>query len=75
MIRFHAPEPFDSDGWRIKCFNVIFGHETRVGQTVSVGLALAEENDSNEGIISLANKALYEAKSSGRNRVVAASSD
>jgi len=24
MIRFHAPEPFDSDGWRKKCFNVIF---------------------------------------------------
>jgi hypothetical protein len=67
MIRFHAPEPFDSDGWRKKYFNVIFGYETRVGQTVSVGLALAEENDSNEGIISRADDALCQAKSSSRN--------
>jgi voltage-gated potassium channel len=40
MSRFHAPAPFDSDGWRKRCFDTIFGYETRAGRAFDVALVI-----------------------------------
>lgn len=40
MSRFHAPDPFDSDGWRKRCFDTIFGYETRAGRAFDVALVV-----------------------------------
>lgn len=40
MSRFHAPDPFDSNGWRRKCFETIFGYETRAGRVFDVALVM-----------------------------------
>ena len=44
----------------------------RLGSTVSVGLALAEDGESDEAMVARADAALYEAKRLGRNRTVIA---
>lgn len=41
MARFHAPDPFNSDGWRNRSFVVVFGHDTAAGRLFDVGLILA----------------------------------
>lgn len=40
MSRFHAPDPFDSVGWRKRCFDIIFGYETRAGRGFDVALVI-----------------------------------
>lgn len=40
MSRFHAPDPFDSDGWRKRCFNTVFGYETRAGRIFDIALVI-----------------------------------
>lgn len=40
MSRFHAPDPFDSKGWRKRCFDVIFGYETAAGRAFDVALVI-----------------------------------
>ena len=50
---------------------VFFG-ELQIGVTISLGVAAIPENaDSTDGLIRCADKALYQAKSGGRDRVVA----
>jgi voltage-gated potassium channel len=41
MTRFHAPDPFDSRGWRNRSFVVVFGHHTFAGRAFDVGLIVA----------------------------------
>jgi diguanylate cyclase (GGDEF)-like protein len=44
----------------------------RVPVTVSIGIACLEVNDNAEVLIERADRAMYQAKANGRNRVVAA---
>lgn len=41
MSQFHAPNPYDSEGWRQRCFDVIFGYDTKAGRTFDILLVLA----------------------------------
>ncbi|MFO7578996.1 ion transporter [Nitrosomonas halophila] len=40
MSRFHAPDPCDSEGWRKRCFDIIFGYETQAGRGFDVALVV-----------------------------------
>lgn len=40
MSPFHAPTPYDQEGWRQRCFNVIFGYDTNAGRTFDIALVL-----------------------------------
>lgn len=40
MSRFYAPDPFDSKGWRKRCFDTIFGYETPAGRGFDVALVI-----------------------------------
>ncbi len=41
MSYFHAPDPFDSNRWRKRCFDVIFGYETPAGRFFDVALVIS----------------------------------
>jgi voltage-gated potassium channel len=40
MSRFHAPDPFEREGWRKRCFDIIFGYETRACRGFDVALVI-----------------------------------
>lgn len=40
MNPFHAPNPYDTKGWRQRCFQVIFGYDTRSGRAFDIVLVL-----------------------------------
>jgi voltage-gated potassium channel len=40
MNHFHVPDPFGSDGWRKKCFDVVFGYKSQAGQIFDVALVI-----------------------------------
>lgn len=40
MSYFHTPDPFDSNTWRKKCFEVIFGYDTPAGRFFDVALVI-----------------------------------
>lgn len=39
--RFHSPHPYDRTGWRQRCFQVIFGYDTKAGRRFDIVLVLA----------------------------------
>jgi voltage-gated potassium channel len=41
VSRFHSPHPYDQDGWRQRCFHVIFGYDTTAGRSFDVALVFA----------------------------------
>lgn len=40
MSRFHAPDSCDSEGWRKRCFDIVFGYDTPAGRTFDVALVI-----------------------------------
>ncbi|MBE0501393.1 MAG: ion transporter [Desulfuromonadales bacterium] len=41
MNPFHTPNPHDTEGWRQRCFHIIFGYDTKSGRIFDVVLVLA----------------------------------
>ncbi len=40
MSRFHAPDSCDNEGWRKRCFDIIFGYDTLAGRAFDVALVI-----------------------------------
>lgn len=40
MSHFYTPDPFGNAGWRKRCFDIIFGYETRAGRVFDVVLVI-----------------------------------
>ena len=40
MSRFYAPDPLNSKGWRSRCFDIVFGYESKAGRVFDVALVI-----------------------------------